>query len=76
MVKLPKTIFRNACNEWLKNHRFTDDRSQIPYKYLESKFRYEGYGKKKAFDWIVELSELYNLKFEGNYIYLPDGWFE
>lgn len=76
MVKLPKTIYRQACNDWVNSHKFTDDKYAIPYHYMETKFRWEGYGKKKAFDWICELTELYNFELKGNYIKIPGQPFD
>lgn len=73
MVRLPKNIYRDALNTWYNSHRYTDDACIVPYRTVETKFRLEGYSKKSAFKWIVELNELYDFELKGNYIHFRVG---
>ena len=68
MPRLAKNIFRDAIMEYTKDQGIRAPPFDVPYRYVEVKFRLEGYGKKAAFDWIVELCELYGYDFDNAYI--------
>lgn len=63
-------IYTDLLQKWYDEHKNYDNALSCPYGWLETNLRFELKCKKKtAFDWIVELSDLHNFRFDGARVY-------